>query len=235
MKARIDDIAPEELREWIAAAIETQTHRLSQGYQGHTYLYEKGDQRWVVKAPIGWGPARWIRRRMLQNEYRVYTKLKHTDGVPKCYGFIDGSYLILEYVDGLPIRKATIDDPADFYNVLFKRIKLLHAKGVAHGDLKKKDNILVVDRRDPFLIDFGVAVVCKAGWAPVNHYLYNLFKRFDYNAWVKHKYNRDVDHVCEEDRCYYDRTGVEYLAGWIKRGYRKAKDWVLLLLSPNKK
>lgn len=231
----VDEFAPDEFRKWIATATSNQTHRLSQGYQGHTYLYEKGGQRWVVKAPMGWGPARWIRRCMLRHEHRVYSTLTNTDGVPKCYGLIDGSYLILEYIDGKQIREATIADPAGFYTTLLECIQDLHAKGVAHGDLKKKDNILVVDSRNPVLIDFGVAVIRKAGWAPLNRYLYRLFKRFDYNAWVKHKYKRRVDQISEEDRCYYHRTGIEHLARWIKRRYRNMQRWVRSLFLPDRK
>lgn len=226
-EGRIDEIAPDEIRKWIAAATENKAHRLSQGYQGHTYLYEKGGRRWVVKAPMGRGPARWIRRWMLRHEYKVYTALPPTGGVPRCFGFIDGSYLILEYIDGQPIREAAIADPAAFYSALLACLQSLHANGVAHGDLKKKDNILVVGNRDPFLIDFGVAIIRKAGWAPVNHYLYRLFKRFDYNAWVKHKYNRRMDKISEEDCGYYRRTVVEHVSRWIKRRYLDVKSFLL--------
>jgi hypothetical protein len=98
--------------------------------------------------------------------------------------------------------------------------------GVAHGDLKKKDNILVVDGRHPVLVDFGVAVVWKSGWAPFNHYRYKLFARFDYNAWVKLKYSQGADALCEADRCYYRRTMVESLSGWIKHAYCSVKRFV---------
>lgn len=231
----VDEIAPDEFRKWITTATAKQTHRLSQGYQGYTYLYEKGEHRWVVKAPMGWGPVRWLRRRMLRHESKVYNLLRHAGGVPRCYGFIDGSYLILEYIDGKQIREATIADPDGFYSALLECLQDLHAKGVAHGDLKKKDNILVVDGRRPVLIDFGVAVIRKAGRAPFNHYLFWLFKRFDYNAWVKHKYKRRMDLVSEEDRCFYNRTVIEYVAKWIKGLYRPMQRRVRSLLSPDKK
>jgi len=234
-EGRIDDFATDEFRKWIAAATANQTHLLSQGYQGHTYLYEKGGQRWVVKAPLGWGLARWIRRRMLRHEYRVYATVRDTAGVPKCYGFIDESYLILEYIDGKEIRDATITDPAAFYKELFSCLQDLHARGVAHGDLKKKDNILVVEGCHPFLIDFGVAIIRKTGWAPVNHYLYRLFRRFDYNAWVKHKYRRNMKEVAEEDRRYYRRTIIEYFTREVKRCYRYTQRGLRALFFLNKK
>jgi hypothetical protein len=121
-----------------------------------------------------------------------------------------------------------------FYNALFACIQGLHARGVAHGDLKKKDNILVIDNRYPFLVDFNVAIIRNTGRAPVNHFLFRLFAHFDYNAWVKHKYDRKMDQVCEEDRYYYHRTWIESLSGWIKRGYLKMKCWVSFFRSSEK-
>jgi predicted Ser/Thr protein kinase len=223
MKADINDIPQAEIRQWITTAVENQTHLLSSGYQGHTYLYEKGGRRWVVKAPTGRGPAGWIRRWMLQNEHAVYSKLCGIAGVPQCLALIDGRYLVLEFVNGPPIRNAEITDTEQFYREFLERIQALHAAGVAHGDLKKKDNIMVVDGKHPVLVDFGVAVVRKSGWAPINHFRYRLFVRFDYNAWIKHKYNRRIDALSEADRCYYRRTLVESVAGWIKRTYRSFK------------
>lgn len=217
------EIARNELREWISTAVSTNAHCLGRGYQGCTYLYEKDGRRLVIKVPTGRGPARWIRRRLLYHEYRVYSMLKDADGVPECHGFLDGSYLILEYVDGPSIRKVEISDPMEFHKMLFACIQGLHARGVAHGDLKKKDNILVIDNRYPFLVDFGVAIIRNAGWAPVNHYLYSLFQRFDNNAWIKHKYNRKTDRICEEDLLYYNRTWIESIAGVLKHCYLKMK------------
>ena len=103
----------------------------------------------------------------------------------------------------------------------------MHRAGVAHGDLKKKDNILVVDGRHPVLLDFGVAVIRKSGLVPVNRYLYSLFKKFDYNAYVKLKYRKRIDRISAADRPFYHRTVVEKSAGWIKRRYLKIKSWLI--------
>ena len=103
----------------------------------------------------------------------------------------------------------------------------MHRAGVAHGDLKKKDNILVVDGRHPVLLDFGVAVIRKSGLVSVNRYLYSLFKKFDYNAYVKLKYRKRIDRISAADRPFYHRTVVEKSAGWIKRRYLKIKSWLI--------
>jgi len=195
---------------------------LGRGYQGHTYLLHTDDKPLVIKAPLGRGPAALVSRWMLYNEYRVYRRLAGIDGVPACLGFVGRRYLVLECIDGAPVRRAQITDPEHFFRTLLERIRSMHQRGIAHGDLKKKDNILVVDGRDPWLIDFGVAVVRKNRIAPVNHYLFRLFKRFDYNAWVKLK-SRSSAHLSVAEQGYYRRTLVERVARGVKKTWKRGK------------
>jgi predicted Ser/Thr protein kinase len=223
----LDESTRLKLQQWIGKSIDAGTNILGRGYQGHTYVYDDGDRRLVVKAALGRGPARMARQWMLANEARVYARIDGIGGVPKCYGFLQNRYLVLEYIDAQPIRHATIVDRPVFFDALRKLIADLHAAGVAHGDLKKKDNVLVVDGRHPWVIDFGVAVVRKPGWAPLNRYLYRLFRRFDCNAWVKLKYGGRLESITAADRRCYRRTLVEKLAGGVKTGYRKVKFFFL--------
>ena len=212
-----------EILEWIKNSIKKKSNIYSHGYQGQTYLFESKRQRFIIKVPSGWGLAKLIRRWMLRNEYRVYTQLSGLKGIPVCYGFINRRYLVLEFIGGTPIRWARIADPRRFFESLLSLIKDMHNLGVAHTDLKKKDNILVVDGRIPYVVDFGVAVVRNSGFAPINHYLYKLAKKFDYNAWAKLKYRRKLKYISEQDRQYYDRTFVEKASRRIKRMYRSVK------------
>ena len=63
----------------------------------------------------------------------------------------------------------------------------------------------------------------KPGFAPINHYLYRLAKRFDFNAWAKLKYDGRFEEMTAADRVYYHRTRIEKLARAIKRSYLKLK------------
>ena len=130
---------------------------------------------------------------------------------------------MLEFIDGIPIRNAQITDRDLFFNALLKLIKELHKAGVAHTDLKKKDNLLVVKGHTPYVIDFGVAVIRKQGFAPLNHYLYNLSRKFDFNAWVKLKYNGRYENIVDEDREYFNRTVIEKVSHWGKNTYLDIK------------
>jgi predicted Ser/Thr protein kinase len=224
---RIAGVAENELLEWIQSSVSENKNVLSHGYQGQTFIFRGDDAHLVIKAPMGRGLARFIRRWMLANEHRVYQALAGINGIPKCYGFLQKRYLILEYVQGTPIRQAQIEDSDFFFKALLQLVLRMHAAGVAHGDLKKKDNTLVVQGKYPYLIDFGVAAIRKKRIAPVNRYLFHLFRQFDTNAWAKLKYNGRMKNMTPEDRVYYHRTFVEHAAGWIKESYRKARMFLL--------
>ena len=215
----------DELVRWIERSIAESSHLLAQGYQGQVYLYQGARLSYVIKAASGRGALRWLRTRMLRHEHRVYTRLDGFAGSPRCYGLLRGRYLVLEYIAAQPLRQAPIDDRETFYRDLLDFIKELHRRGVAHSDLKRKDNLLVVDGRRPCLIDFGAAILRKGGFAPLNHFLFRTAQRFDFNAWIKLKYNNRLDEVSANDKIYYQRTWVEKAARRTKRIYKRVKSW----------
>lgn len=219
----MDNLTKSDLLQWIKESIKTKSNILSRGYQGHVYLYEGKGQRLILKTPMGWGLGRLIRQAMLRNEYRVYSRLSEVRGVPRCYGFLDGRYLVLQFIDGIPVYRARIIDRGIFFETFLNLIKDLHKADVAHTDLKKKANLLVVQGRMPCVIDFGVAIIRKPGFAPLNHYLYNLARKFDFNAWVKLKYDGRYENITEEDREYFNRTVIEKVSRWIKDTYLDIK------------
>lgn len=214
---------PEDvLVRWIEASLATGSHRLAHGYQGAVYLYP-GPPRLVIKVATGMGVTRMLRERMLRREHTVYQKLHGFCGSPRCYGLLAGRYLVLEHIEATPLRRAVLTDRTVFFDALLEHINALHARGVAHFDLKKKDNLLVTADGLPCLIDYGAAIVRKPGFAPLNRYLYRLAERFDYNAWVKLKYDGKYVNVSAADRVYYRRSFVEKVARVLKRAYKRLK------------
>jgi len=223
MLQHIENLSESELLQWVRSSVETKSNIFSHGYQGSVYLYEGKGHRLIIKVPTGWGFGRLIRRAMLRKEYDVYSRIANIDGIPRCRGLLKGCCLVLEYIDGVPMRRARITSRTFFFETLLTMIKELHNAGVAHADLKKKDNLLVVKGRKPYIIDFGVAIVRKPRFAPLNHYFYNLARKFDFNAWVKLKYEGKFETVGQEDRQYYNRTIIERVSHWIKDIYLSIK------------
>ncbi|MCK5003392.1 MAG: hypothetical protein KAS57_10220 [Gammaproteobacteria bacterium] len=216
----IKDLDQSSLKPWIETSLSNETNILAAGYQGKTLLYSNNDQQLVIKIPHGRGFVKHLHTRMLRHEARAYQQLKGLDGIPDCYGLIDNQYLALEFIKGDPIRNKRPINNAKYFESLFKLIKQMHEMGVAHMDLKKKDNLLVTHHDKPCVLDFGAAIIRKKGFHPVNHFLYRLAVRFDYNAWVKHKYHNNMHNIESADKIYYQRTYIESMAAKIKRLFK---------------
>lgn len=216
----LKELDQSSLKQWIENSLTSNSNTLAAGYQGKTLLYRNGDQSLAIKIPHGRGLIKYLHTRMLHHEARVYAQLKHLQGIPACYGLIDNRYLALEFIEGDPIRNKRPVDDERYFKTLLSLIKQMHESGVAHMDLKRKDNLMVTHHDEPCVLDFGTAVIRKPGFHPINHFMYRLARRFDYSAWVKHKYHDDMHNILEEDRIYYQRTYIEKIAKIIKKIFR---------------
>ena len=218
----MQDLDEAALKQWIEDSLTTNSNILAAGYQGKILHYQDANNDFLIKVPHGRGLARYLHRHMLRHEYEAYLHLGDFAGAPACYGLIDGQYLVLEYVAGRTIRKKRPLDEDEFHEHLFEYIKSMHAKGVAHMDLKRKDNLLVKADESPCILDFGAAVIKKQGFHLLNQYRYQIAKQFDYNAWIKHKYHdRSPDEISMIDRKYYKVTWIEAAASAVKTVYTK--------------
>lgn len=193
---------------------------LSSGYQGTVYLVEEGGQRYVLKRPSGSLLTGWLRRWMLRREHAAYQRLQGIPGIPVCAGLGPDGELKLEFVDGDSLRNAGygLADKPVFFNALRELVLSIHAAGVAHADMKRKDNILVGKDGQPWLIDFGSAVLADSrgeGW------LFRQACRMDLNAWFKIKYQFVHETPLAEDREYFRPTKAEQIARALRRLWRK--------------
>jgi serine/threonine-protein kinase RIO1 len=198
---------------------------LSQGYQAEVRRFASGQTGWasdlVIKAPAGRGLRRWISAKGLQREFAAYCRLGQMAGVPTCHGLASGRHLILDAVEGQRLSDVTARPSEAFYASLLTLIQSLHARGVAHGDLKRKDNILITPAGQPVIIDFGTAVLQPHGWHPLKRRLFNFLRQTDLNAWIKLKYGGYTGLSAADQTLLY-RSSVERLASAIARA-RRAK------------
>lgn len=211
------------LRAWLGKRSSIRDSPVAAGYQGQILLYEVGDLRLVIKEAAGLPPLLWARRWMLRREAKIYELLGDYAFAPHCYGLLDGRYLLLELVEGKPYRHAEIEDRKAFFERFREAIVELHRRGLAHGDLKRKENLLVAPESRPVLLDFGTALSEPSSFAPLRSWLFRLLKQYDVNAWLKLKSNRRIEELPEEERRLYRRSTTEKLSRALKQTYLRLR------------
>jgi len=115
--------------------------------------------------------SRRIARALLRREERALAALSGLDDVPKLACAADlpplagcegEGVLVRSYVDGAPLHRCE-RLPLDFFERLEELVRELHARGVAHNDLHKEQNIVVGLDGRPALIDFQLASLHALG------------------------------------------------------------------------
>ncbi len=211
---------PKFLPEWAQASLENGENILATSNQGTILLFKEGGQEFVVKAAMGKGTARRARQATLERECEAYSKLIGVKGVPGCYGMVAQRYLVMEHVRGKPYREAEFEDRGAWFRQLLGILREIHSRGVSHGDLKSKSNLIVTDQGQPCVIDFGTTFMRKDGFHPINNRMFDYLVQLDLNAWVKHKYNGRYEDASEQDKKLLRYSKVEA----ILRKYRKWRD-----------
>lgn len=199
---------------WIESSLARRENHLAVSNQGTLLHYQAGGSDLVVKAAMGRGPVRALRERTLLREYAAYRRLDGVAGVPRCHGLVAGHYLVLEFVPGTPYREAEWADRPRWFAEFLALLQSIHARGVSHGDLKSKSNIIVTADSRPCVIDFGTAFVRKPGFHPVNNWLFEHGRRMDLNAYVKHKYHGRYEDIRGDDLDLLDYSRIEY---WVRK------------------
>lgn len=150
-------------------------------------LAEHAGEPLVVKdfAPRGPWVRAWLGPWIAAREARAYQQLAGHPAVPRFRGWIDRLAFAVEYRPGKRLarsRAATL--PPDFLPRLEAAIAEMHARGVAHLDLRHRSNVLVAADGSPVLIDFGSAVCFRPGGAGAR-LLLPLLARIDRRALAK--------------------------------------------------
>lgn len=199
-----------EFKEWIERSLAQRENILAISNQGTILHYHNDGLDLIVKTAMGGGLLRKTRERTLRREYQAYLRMDGLAGVPQCHGMIDEQYLVIEYVHGTPYRQANWVDRGRWFEEFLVVLRSIHQRGVSHGDLKSKSNIMVTRDEKPCIIDFGTAFVYKPGLHPLNNWFFKYGKRMDINAWVKHKYHGRYENIEGEDLELLDYSTVEY-------------------------
>lgn len=201
-----------DFRQWIEHSLQQQENILAVSNQGTVLHYRGNGLDLVVKTAMGRGLVLKVRQKTLLREFEAYRRMDGLRGVPECYGLLGGRYLVIEFIRGTPYRQANWADRANWFRDFLEILQSMHQRGVSHGDLKSKSNILVTGDEKPCVIDFGTAFLHKPGFHPLNNWFFEYGKLLDVNAWVKHKYHGRYADASEEDRQLLNYSRIEYIA-----------------------
>jgi len=120
---------------------------------------------------------------LIRREIGALRKLAAVEGVPKLIGRMDKHAILIEHVDGRPLREVERDSlDAGFFSRLVDLINRMHSVGVTHCDLRTGGNILVGSDGQPYLIDFVSCVLLGRGWNPFIRFVFREFRRADLRA-----------------------------------------------------
>ena len=148
--------------------------KIGQGGMGVVFLAVRDDEQFNRRVAIKIAPqavddASW--RERFDTERRILASLEH----PNIARLYDGGvsedglpYLVMEYVDGLPVdlwcrrQGLSLHQRLALFIKICSAVEYAHQHLVVHRDIKP-GNILITPEGEPKLLDFGVARVLGAG------------------------------------------------------------------------
>jgi len=135
----------------------------------------------------------WLARALLRREARALAALTGVHGVPQLAG-ADRTTLRRSYLEGLPLYQGR-PDRVEYFNEAARLLRRMHRSGVAHNDLAKEPNLLVLDDGSPAFIDFQLALC-----APARGRLFRIAAREDIRHLLKHKRTYVPDSLSARER-----------------------------------
>ena len=143
-----------------------------------------------------------VGRHLIRREFKLYKALEGVRGVPRAYRLLDKDAFLVEYIDGMPPRRykrrvARLKNP--FYKECFRLIDELHRRGLVHLDLRNKNNFLIADGAQVYIVDFASAIQVPR-WLPFRRFWVSVLGAFDRAGVLKMKQRLSRGQVSEEDR-----------------------------------
>ncbi len=135
-------------------------------------------------------PVRLFGRAQVAREMRALARLRDVPGVPACYGRWGRYGVLIERVDGDRITRWCALHPegrSAMFQGLDRLVEQIHARGVVHLDLRKRDNILIGADGLPSIIDFNASCCFDSDAGPAARLVFSILRRIDASAVGKWK------------------------------------------------
>lgn len=186
------------------------------------------EERLVVWKDMGgalW-PFCLFLRPLLRREARALAALAGMPSVPQCLGMVGRDGFLMEKLEAerLPHLDETGLDLA-FFDALLAELRAMHARGVSHGDLRRKNILVETATRHPKLIDFGTAVLLGPTPGPLRLAWWRRACRIDLLHYAKLKEHYLPGALTEDETRWLHDTPWYYRLGRLLRGriYRPLK------------
>jgi hypothetical protein len=180
-------------------------------------LFEHGGAQWVIKdfrsCPLLYRET--FGRFMVRRELSALAALRGVPGVPSDAFRLDDYALAYRFVAGQQIARVGAEGATpDYFKALERTVLAIHARGIAHLDLRYGGNILVSDRAEPLVLDFQSHV--KLAGLPA--WLRRVLVGADLSGLYKHWSHRHPDTLGPERLAFLERaTRLRKL--WVFKGY----------------
>lgn len=204
---------PARIRRALRSGALSSAEPMARSNQGWLFGLRFDGRDLVVKTPAG-GAFSLVHRRALAREFRAYRRLEGLPGFATCHGLFDDRWLVLDRIRGTGFRDR--ETGPEFFARLLDVVRSMHERGVAHGDLKRKSNLMIDDSGSPIVLDLGTALVHRPGMHPVNHALFRFLVQTDLNAWIKLKYG-GYENIEPADAVLLRRSRIEQLLARVRR------------------
>jgi len=132
--------------------------------------------------------SRCVGRLLIRRECRAYRRLGSAPGFPGLVDRVDAYALALEKVEGIQlIRSPTrFKQGTNYLNAIRRSLDSLHQAGIAHLDLRGRENVVLADNGRVILLDLGGAICLRPG-SLAHRLLFPLLSAADESAYLKWK------------------------------------------------
>jgi len=152
------------------------------GFQSSVFLLERAGKHIAVK-DFSETPRffrTFIAPLLVRREVRTLRHLDGAPGVPRFYGKVDALAFTMEYIEGTPLDRFSLGELApEVFPRVQAAIDAIHARGVSHGDLKRRSNLLLTPGGEIYLIDFAAATIGGNRFRPFANWLQKQMAQID--------------------------------------------------------
>lgn len=184
--------------------------RLVQTPEGPVVVKDYSGGNWVLRV---------LGLVLMSRERQAYQRLSGLPGIPRWFDHPDPYTMRVEYIDSHTASQAPVELlTPEFFDRLRALIDSMHRLGLAHGDLKRLDNILVTHEGAPYLIDFSAAF--WDGSNPFSAFVMPYLMDDDVRAVYKLKYRRNPVLLTPAEEAFMNTRGP------LERVWRVVREWL---------